>query len=50
MATVIEAPVMSDDLWNSLFSSKPDACRAHHCWADQCPAGSHDADAGAGAV
>lgn len=41
MATVIEAPVMSDDLWNALFVNHPESCRLHHCWTNECPAGTH---------
>jgi hypothetical protein len=43
MTVLTEAPVMSDDLWHALGVELPEACRAHHCWVDQCPAGSHDA-------
>jgi hypothetical protein len=42
MATATEWVPVSDDLWNSLFSSKPESCRDHRCWVDQCPPGSHD--------
>ncbi|MBD0743553.1 hypothetical protein BG418_18440 [Streptomyces sp. CBMA152] len=35
------APVMSDALWQGLFVPLPDQCQVHHCWVDQCPAGSH---------
>lgn len=41
------APAMSDDLYNSIRISHPDACRTHHCWVDQCPPGSHDDPAAA---
>lgn len=44
MATAIDAPHMSDDLWHALGCDWPEACRTHHCWVDQCPAGSHAAD------
>ena len=44
MATVIEAPVMADDSWNALFVNHPESCRVHHCWTNECPAGTHDAD------
>ncbi|MEV5944605.1 hypothetical protein [Streptomyces sp. NPDC051994] len=46
MATATEALPMSDDLWNSLFSNKPESCPTHRCWTNECPAGSHDEAAG----
>lgn len=49
MTTITEAPVMSDDLWNALFVNLPAACRVHHCWASECPDGSHDETADGGA-
>lgn len=42
MAGETLAPPISDDLWRALGINLPDACRAHHCWVDECPAGSHD--------
>ncbi|MEV6547965.1 hypothetical protein AB0M57_04555 [Streptomyces sp. NPDC051597] len=47
-ASYVRRPAMSmsDDRWNPLFGNKPEACRVHRCWADQCPVGSHAAVAG----
>lgn len=47
MTTITESPVMSDDLWNALFVNLPAACRVNHCWAEECPADSHDETDGA---
>ncbi|MFD9630090.1 hypothetical protein [Streptomyces violascens] len=30
------------DGWHALGTNLPATCRTHHCWADQCPPGSHD--------
>ncbi|MFE4867693.1 hypothetical protein [Streptomyces sp. NPDC056682] len=42
MATATEPLPVSDDRWHALGYELPEACPVHHCWTNECPAGSHD--------